>query len=184
LRRLRFLTISKRLCKRSTLLIAIRLGNCRSAVRPLIPYLRAEGIRTFAEPCAGANDLVRHLEAFGFACGYSGDIQSGQDALARADYGDVDATITNPPHSVELMHPLIDHFLTMRAPCWLLMKWDWAANVHAAPFLPRCTHAVAIGRIKWMPDSPHSGKDNFGWLRFDDKHRSGPILRNDRGVGA
>jgi hypothetical protein len=152
------------------------------AVRPLVPYLRAEEICTFAEPCAGADDLVKHLEAFGFACRYRGDIQFGQDALARADYGDVDAIITNPPHAVALMHPLIDHFLTMRRPVWLLMKWDWMANLHAAPFLPRCTDVIVIGRLKWMLGSPDGGKDNFGWLRFDAKHRSGPVLHNDRGA--
>ena len=52
----------------------------RAAVLPLIPYLR--GIRSFAEPCAGAGDLVRHLEEFGLGCIYSGDIRDGQDALA------------------------------------------------------------------------------------------------------
>jgi hypothetical protein len=33
-----------------------------AAVPPLIAHLR--GIRTFAEPCAGNDDLVRHLESF------------------------------------------------------------------------------------------------------------------------
>ena len=69
----------------------------RAAVVPLIPYLR--GIRTFAEPCAGDGDLVRHLEAFGLRCVYAGDIRSGQDALALDYYGAVDAIITNPPWS-------------------------------------------------------------------------------------
>jgi hypothetical protein len=39
------------------------------AVVPLIPYLRS--VKTFAEPCAGNGDLVRHLESFGLACVYS-----------------------------------------------------------------------------------------------------------------
>jgi len=67
----------------------------RAAVVPLIPYLR--GIKTFAEPCAGDGDLVRHLEEFGLECVYSGDIRDGQDALALADYGDADVIISNPP---------------------------------------------------------------------------------------
>ena len=33
----------------------------KAAVLPLIPYLRAAGIKTFAEPCCGDGDLVRHL---------------------------------------------------------------------------------------------------------------------------
>jgi hypothetical protein len=32
---------------------------------PLIPFLRHDGVRTFAEPCCGNGALVRHLEAFG-----------------------------------------------------------------------------------------------------------------------
>src|SRR6476646_8645680 len=47
------------------------------AVVPLIPYLSS--VKSFAEPCAGNGDLVRHLESFGLACVYSGDIRSGQD---------------------------------------------------------------------------------------------------------
>jgi len=50
------------------------------AVQPLIPHLRA--IRTFAEPCVGEEDLVRHLEAeAGLRCVFQGDIRTGQDAL-------------------------------------------------------------------------------------------------------
>jgi hypothetical protein len=82
----------------------------RKLVLPLIHYLRQSGVRTFIEPCAGDGALVRHLESFGLVCGYSGDISSGQDALARNSYGAADVIITNPPHTRELMHPLIEHF--------------------------------------------------------------------------
>ena len=54
----------------------------REAVLPLLPHL--QGIRRFAEPCAGAGDLVRHLEAHGLKCVYAGDISDGRDALACA----------------------------------------------------------------------------------------------------
>ena len=56
----------------------------RAAAVPLIPYLG--GIRTFAEPCAGDGDLVRHLESFGLRCVWQGDIRTGQDALAFDQY--------------------------------------------------------------------------------------------------
>ena len=46
----------------------------RAAAVPLIPYLAAGGVKTFAEPCAGDGDLVRHLESFGLHCAYAGDI--------------------------------------------------------------------------------------------------------------
>ena len=50
------------------------------AVPPLIPYLRRDDIKTFAELCCGEGDLIRHLESFGLKCVHSGDIRTGQDA--------------------------------------------------------------------------------------------------------
>ena len=79
------------------------------AVLPLIPFLRRESVKTFAEPCAGAGDLVRVLGSFGFHCVYAGDIRTGQDAFAIGSYGNADAIITNPPWSRDVLHPLIDH---------------------------------------------------------------------------
>ena len=72
----------------------------RAAVLPLIPYIRASGIRTFAEQCAGDGALVRHLESFGLRCVYSGDISGGQDALAVDSFGRA-PIITNPPYERE-----------------------------------------------------------------------------------
>ena len=145
----------------------------RAAVVPLIPYLR--GIRTFAEPCAGDGALVRHLEEFGLRCVYGGDICDGQDALALADYGAADAIITNPPWSRDLMHKLITHFQNIR-PSWLLLDADWAHTKQAAPFLPHCTDIVAVGRVKWIEGSQHSGKDNCAWYRFHIRHTAGPVF--------
>ena len=142
----------------------------RAAVVPLIPYLRRGGVRTFAEPCAGEGDLVRHLEAFGLRCVYQGDITTGQDALARNYYGAADVIITNPPYKKPLMHELIRHLMG-GGPTWLLLELDWAANEHAAPLLPHCSDIVAIGRVKWIEGSKHTGKDNHAWYRFDAGHK-------------
>ena len=140
---------------------------------PLIPHLR--GIRTFAEPCAGDGALVRHLEAISLRCVYSGDIRSGQDALAINSYGKADVIITNPPYTRDLMHRLIAHFQRI-APTWLLLESDWAQTKQASPFMAACTDIVAIGRVKWIEGSKHTGKDNFGWLRFDVRHTAGPVF--------
>jgi hypothetical protein len=145
----------------------------RAAVVPLIPYLR--GIHSFAEPCAGDGALVRHLESFGLRCVYSGDIRDGQDALALDDYGAADVIISNPPWSRGPMHRLIAHFQNIR-PTWLLLDADWAQTKQAAPFLPSCSDIVAIGRVKWMEGSKHTGKDNAGWYRFATDHVGGPIF--------
>jgi hypothetical protein len=145
----------------------------RAAVVPLIPHLR--GIRTFAEPCAGDGDLVRHLESFGLRCVYQGDIRTGQDALAADSYGACDSIITNPPYTRDLMHRLIAHFERI-APTWLLLESDWAQTKQSAPFMPSCTDIVAIGRVKWIADSKHTGKDNSAWYRFDARHAAGPVF--------
>jgi hypothetical protein len=145
----------------------------RAAVLPLLPYLR--GIRSFAEPCAGDGALIRHLESCGLACIYSGDIASGQDALALDHYGAIDSIITNPPYTRELMHRLIQHFQRI-APTWLLMELDWASTKQAAPFMPSCSDIVAIGRLRWIEGTTMSGKQNFAWYRFDISHSVGPIF--------
>lgn len=150
----------------------------KAAVVPLMPYLR--GVRTFAEPCVGDGDLARHLESFGLRCAYTGDIRAGQDALASASYGAVDAIITNPPYTRELMHRLIAHFQGI-ASTWLLLESDWAHTKQAAPFMPTCSDIVAIGRVKWIPDSKYTGKDNSSWYRFDARHTSGPVFHG-RGI--
>ena len=151
----------------------------RAAVVPLIPYLR--GIKTFAEPCAGKGHLVRHLEAFDLSCVYSGDISTGQDALALGDYGAADVIITNPPWSRDAMHRLIAHFLNI-APTWLLLDADWAYTVQAAPFLRYVTDIVAVGRQKWIEGSKYTGKDNCAWYRFDSRQKAGPVFHGRNNV--
>jgi hypothetical protein len=145
----------------------------RAAVAPLIPYLH--GIRSFAEPCAGDGALVRHLETFGLTCVYAGDIRSGQDALALDSYGVCDSIITNPPWSRDVLHRLITHFQDI-APTWLLLDADWKQTRQAAPYLPCCSDIVAIGRVKWIEGSKHTGKDNACWFKFDARHTAGPVF--------
>jgi hypothetical protein len=155
-----------------------------AAVQPLIPHLN--GTRRFAEPCCGNGDLINHLEGFGLECIYAGDIEAGRsgDALARDCYGRGKySIITNPPHKREVMHELIEHFWGI-APTWLLIDLDWAANLQATPYLWRCTDMVVIGRVKWIENSKYTGKENYGWYRFDGDHRGGPRYHNNRGGAA
>lgn len=151
----------------------------RAAVEPLVPYLRR--IRSFAEPCAGDGDLVRHLESFGLHCAYAGDIRTGHDAFALDRYDGADAIITNPPYTRDLMHRLIAHFQRI-LPTWLLLDADWASTKQAAPYLPCCSDIVAIGRVKWIEGSKYTGKDNHAWFRFDSRHSAGPTFHG-RGNG-
>jgi hypothetical protein len=153
-----------------------------AAVPPLIPHLRGRQVRTFAEPCAGDGALVGHLATFGLHCVYAGDLQTGQNALARDHYGAADSIISNPPYTREVMHELIGHFQRI-APTWLLLEADWLSTQQAVPFMLSCSDIVAIGRLRWIEGSPHTGKDNYAWCRFHVRHKRGPLFHG-RGLVA
>jgi hypothetical protein len=112
------------------------------AVRPLLPFLH--GIKRFAEPCAGAGDLLQALEGAGLVCAYDGDVSYGKDALAVENYGGAEVNITNPPFS-QRYHPLLRrmilHFQSI-APTWLLLPADFACNEWFAPLPAACTDMV------------------------------------------
>jgi len=85
-------------------------------------------------------------------------IRTGQDALELDDYGACDSIITNPPWSRDVMHRLIMHFQDI-APTWLLLDADWKQNPPGgAVSCPHCSDIVAIGRVKWIEGSKHTGK--------------------------
>lgn len=140
----------------------------REAVLPLLPHLKP-GTR-YCEPCAGDGALIDHLRAAGHRCASAWDIEpqrediDQQDALHRL-IGNVDCFITNPPWDRRTLHPLIVH-LSDQHPTWLLFDADWAHTRQAAPYLPRLRKIVAVGRVKWIPDSKFAGKDNCAWHLF------------------
>lgn len=142
-----------------------------NAITPLAPFLA--GIRRFAEPCAGEGRLVRHLEAAGLVCAYRGDLATGADALETFWYGDIDAIITNPPWTREILHRMIKHFQSI-APTWLLFDASWPNTKQSAPYIDQCSHIVAVGRLRWIEGTPHKGKDDCCWYRFDANHTGGP----------
>ena len=152
------------------------------AVRPLIPHL--DGIRGFAEPCAGEGDLIRHLESFGLRCVYAGDIATGRDALDLTSDDIAGApVITNPPFSRKsqpLLRRMMAHFQRIAPVTWLLLPSDFANNQWFDPFLPACTDIVAIGRVKWIEGTKGAGFENSAWYRFNPHHVAGPVFH---GVG-
>ena len=139
------------------------------AVVPLLPFV--EDLQ-FAEPCAGDGRLIAMLENEGLRCCYRGDIRDGLDAMAETTFGGCDVIITNPPWTRDILHPMIRHFQSV-APTWLLFDADWAHTKQSAPYLDQCSHIVAVGRLKWIEDSRHTGKDNCAWYRFDARHSGG-----------
>src|SRR5262245_41616579 len=157
-----------------------------AAVQPLLPHLA--GIQRFAEPCAGRGALVRHLEAAGLKCVAAFElrqginrpcatIDEGVDALAvgaqfyRACRAQ--AIISNPPWTRQLLHPLIWHLCGI-LPTWLLFDADWAHTNQAGALIRHCATVVSVGRIRWIPGSDSTGKDNAAWHLFDRRHVEGP----------
>ena len=74
--------------------------------------------------------------------------------------------ITNPPWNRKILHPMIEHF-RMLAPTWLLFDADWMHTGQSSEYIKYCTDIVSVGRVKWIPDSKMTGKDNCCWYRFD-----------------
>lgn len=142
----------------------------REAVYPLLRHL-APGTR-FAEPCAGNGALVVWLEAAGMRCTDKIDLQPMAkgvmhgDALSFVPKAGTDMIITNPPWDRKVLHPMIEHF-AYRKPTWLLFDADWMHTKQAAPYLHYCRKIVSVGRVKWIPDSKMTGKDNCAWYLFD-----------------
>lgn len=138
------------------------------AVLPLLPHLKQHS--SFVEPCAGSNALVRHLEKHGHCCHYACDIKPVEPKIYRRDALDLseceaDYIITNPPWTRTTLHPMIDHFRRM-APTWLLFDSNWANTKQASAYLDYCAKIVAVGRVKWFPDSKMTGKEDCSWYLF------------------
>ena len=140
-----------------------------TAVLPLLPHL-APGTR-FAEPCAGDGRLIDHLRRAGHVCEWASDIEPRRDDIHENDaetcgIGAADCYITNPPWDRKVLHPIILN-LSRHAPTWLLFDADWMHTKQSAPFMPLLKKIVSVGRVKWIEDSPHTGKDNCCWYLFD-----------------
>lgn len=156
------------------------------AVKPLFPFLPTTRFN-FAEPCAGDGRLIRHVREGmnrNAQCMMASDIHpdvgwvTELDALKIEDHDldGVDLIITNPPwdrtkKNGQLLHRLIDTFTALR-PTWLLFDSDWVQTVQARPYFDRLVATVSIGRVKWIEDSPHTGKDNCQWHLFHRGARS------------
>lgn len=146
------------------------------AFEPLIKYIRP-GTR-IAEPCAGDGALCQHLYNAGFTVQWASDIQprhqlvSQHDALSLTpdDMGNVDLIVTNPPWPEPRKHgqptlELLQWFVRLR-PTWVLLPADFMHNAYAAEAMGYCAHVISVGRVKWIPDSPHDGMENAAWYQF------------------
>lgn len=156
-----------------------------AAVEPLIPHLPWDrsnrwGVR-YAEPCAGDGQLIKHLNSFGLRCNYCADIAPQAEWITKSSYTnikehpiDYDFIITNTPWDRKLLHPMIECFSAMR-PTWLLFDADWIHTKQSVPYMPWLRKVVSVGRVKWIPDSKMTGKDNCAWHLFD-QHSEGETV--------
>jgi len=140
------------------------------AVVPLLPWLPAN--MRYCEPCAGEGDLTQHLDKAGHQCVAAFDLDPSspypeKDALemTKADTANANYIITNPPWSRHILHPMIMTFKDI-APTWLLFDADWMHTKQSRPYMQYCRMIVSVGRVKWIADSKHTGKDNCAWYLF------------------
>lgn len=146
----------------------------KEATHFLVPHLH--DVLSFYEPCGGSGALAEQLIAAGFSCAGMSDVAPRSPEVMTASafsltaemLGGADALITNPPYQRELLHRLIEHLRQLR-PTWLLLEADWCFTEQAAPHLDFCTDIVAVGRLKFIEASEHSGFDNYAWCRFDNR---------------
>lgn len=141
------------------------------AVVPLIRHIPQRA--TYSEPCAGNGALIGHLERVGLRCMVAYDIDPKRHDIRQGDALKAekslmmgDFIITNPPWNRKILHPMIEHFSAIR-PTWLLFDADWVHTKQSAPFMPYLRKIVSVGRVKWIPDSKMTGKDNCAWHLFD-----------------
>lgn len=150
----------------------------RSAAEPLRPFVR--GSRLW-EPCAGDGALCDHLAAFRAEVLVATDIAPRHpgvhaldalaitEAMVRASGAEV--FVTNPPwpeprRSGQPALAILEHLADLR-PTWALLPADFMHNVYAARLMLWCAAIVTVGRVKWIPDSPHDGGlDNACWYCF------------------
>lgn len=139
------------------------------AVLPLLPHLQDN--TKFYEPCGGNGALIRHLEQFGHLCVGASDIEPQDNKIIKKsafqlcenDLLDADVIITNPPWDRDILHPMMQQFILLNKPAWLLFDADWAYTKQSKDLLHHVSLIVVIGRVKWIEDSKYTGKDNSCW---------------------
>ena len=124
---------------------------------------------------------MEHLETCDYLeCGYKSDIEPNHKKIIKKDIFDLkrsdvkhcDIIITNPPWDRKLLHAMIDHLATLKLPFVLLFDADWPHTKQSIPHMKHLEFIIPVGRLKWIPDSPHTGKDNCCWYWFDPEHNS------------
>lgn len=146
------------------------------AIMPLIPHLPLSDTG-YWEPCAGDGAMIDVLNTHWHSgsCIKASDTEPMRQGISKCDAlstiyvgNEIDMIVTNPPWDRKILHPIIRRFSSMR-PTWLLFDADWVHTKQSAPFMPWLRRIVSVGRVKWIPDSKMTGKDNCAWHLFDQR---------------
>ncbi|WP_288806285.1 hypothetical protein [uncultured Novosphingobium sp.] len=141
----------------------------------------------YAEPCAGAGDLVQLLDVLGLVCDWAMELEPQGDCvrnrwpiargnalqLGAGDVGAATCFVTNPPWNRPMLHALIRHLAAI-LPTWMLFDASWKHTQQAAALGPICTDIVSVGRLKWFAGSKYDPPDDCAWYRFDARAGSEP----------
>lgn len=152
------------------------------SVYPLLPFLYQKD--RFVEPCAGSGHLIQHLESIGLECSAAYDIKPLKskyvikkcNVLAEKFHipRKTDYVITNPPWTRDILHSMIITFSDL-LPTWLLFDSDWIHTSQSSPFQSRIRKIVSVGRLRWIPGTKMTGKDNCCWYYFGPPKRHNQI---------
>jgi hypothetical protein len=154
------------------------------AMPPLVRFIEPDA--KYIEPCAGDGTLIKHMSTLlrGSECIWASDIEPQAPGIEKYDalqlsklkmtvnksVTKANYIITNPPWNRKILHPMIEEFIKV-APTWLLFDADWMHTKQAIPYLEHCVCIVSVGRVKWIPESKMTGKDNCCWYFFKQDKR-------------
>lgn len=151
------------------------------AVRGLIPHLDPK--LTYAEPCAGRGDLMKHLQHLDWVQAFDASPHAcaiTPPGLPRIEVGDArrdpisaDAVLTDPPFDTDHLLPMMRHWQAQGVTQWLLLPATRIINLYFAPFAGDVTQLVPIRRLKWIDGSRHQGTKDFVWVKLEPGASSG-----------
>lgn len=165
-----------------------------AATKPLFSHmLDPETPTEFIEPFAGDGKLINNIETLTkgrYRCIMASDIEPRDPELdkyiVRMDYKEaiprIDelckednrrVIISNPPwiNISASGYQLNDIIIRLSdiTTTYLLLDGNYAFNLKSMPCMERCEAILPIGRVKWIEDSPYSGKENVAWFEFGNK---------------
>ena len=87
--------------------------------------------------------------------------------LSSEDVAEASYIITNPPWERPKLHDIIEHLSNLK-PTWLLIDAGWFYTLQSRELVrDRLVSMIALPRLKWIPNTKLTGKDDNAWYLFD-----------------